>query len=152
MYKELTNEDYQKLSPDDRITELRKWLNGELEYHRNQIRSIAGTDIEQDSDVDNVIATPFDELPTLISDYPEYSAACFLVKYRLEHNIEDGDISVLDTDEYGKLSCDLALDPDNEENYRQIKEERGHIKDLITLCRIFCFEDLQKNFEAWCPN
>lgn len=141
---------YEQMTAEQRIAEFRKWMEDALDNHRATVRSLAGTMVEQDPDIENVIATPFNELALLINDYKEDSPEHFLIKYRLENNVGDCEESILDTNEYGELSCSLIIEGDTDDE-EELAAERTSIDELIDLCRIFCFEDLQKSFEAWRP-
>ena len=150
-YLELTAEQYAGMPMECRVFELAKWIADCLENQMAVMRSIAGTSMESDPEIENVIATPFNDLGMMINDYEEDSACHFLLKYRLEHHSEDCDERILDTNEYGKLSCEYARDSDQEEDIRDIQNIRNYCHDLILLCRIFGLPELEERLQAWCP-
>jgi hypothetical protein len=152
MYEELTQEQYSKLSLQQRVDELKKWIENELENFQNYIRNFSSSGMENE-DIEDIIATPLDELPPLINTYPEDSAQHFLVKYRLAHNIEDCEESILDATEYGKLCCKLAHEAaEDESKARYLNYLDEGIHDSIVICNMFGFEDLRKNLKAWAPS
>jgi hypothetical protein len=156
MYRPLTQIKYKKMSAEAQREDFKKWVADALDNKRAIIRSIAGTMIEQDFEIDNALATPFDELALLINEYTEGTTPHFIVKYRLENNLKECDDSLLDTDDYGKHSCKIIVglddDEDNEDDTSiNVRKERDAFDDLIQFCKIFCFEDLLKSLEAWRP-
>lgn len=155
MYRPLTQIKYKKMSAEDQREDFKKWVADALENKRAIIRSIAGTMLEQNFEIDNALATPFDELALLINEYKEGTSPHFIVKYRFENNLKECDDSLLDTDDYGKHSCRILTeiyDEDNEDDiYINVRKERDAFDDLIQFCKIFCFEDLLKSLEAWRP-
>jgi hypothetical protein len=151
MYTELTAEQYMSMTNEEQINELKKWIEDTLDNQRAIIRTIAGTILEMDEDVTEVIEAPFKDLATLLNNYDEDSAAYAILKYRLDHNVEDCDDLILDTDELGRVICRIALDCESEEEGQDLKDIRAYNDTLQTFCRIFGFEALLKSLRAWRP-
>jgi hypothetical protein len=154
MYEVLTNKQYRKLTAEDQIVELKKWLSDQLDNHCAVMRSVSGTLIEADPEIEEAIGADLNELPTMINDYEEGTAANFIVKYRLANAIEDCDDSILDTDEFGKVVMKLLSNSEyeSEEDINIIRSHKSFCSDMITVCLIFGYEDLRKSFIAWHPN
>lgn len=152
MYRPLTQEKYKKMSAEAQREDFKKWVADALDNKQAIIRSIAGTMIEQNFEIDNALATPFNELALLINEYTEGTSPHFIVKYRLENNLKECDDSLLDTDDYGKHSCRIIVGLfDDFGDDINVSKERDAFDDLIQFCKIFCFEDLLKSLEAWRP-
>jgi hypothetical protein len=151
MYTELTAEQYMSMTNEEQINELKKWIEDALDNHRAIIRSIAGTMTEIDEDIAEALEASFKDLATLLNSYDEDSAAYAILKYRLDHNVEDCDDLILDTDELGRIICRISLDCTSEEDGQDLKDIRAYNDNLQTFCRIFGFEALLKSLQAWCP-
>lgn len=151
MYEALDKEKYSSMNPEERIGELRKWLTEQLDNHKSVLRSIAGTMPEVDEDLDTVMSVDLRDLPTMINNYEENSTAYIVLKYRLENSIEDCDDGLLDCDILGKVVMEILPDCDSEEDVRTILAHRSFADDMITICQIFCLDDLKESFTIWRP-
>jgi len=150
-YQELTTDQYKALPLEGRVEELRKWLEDQLDNQRSVLRSVAGAMPEVDPEIEEVIGVELKELPKMINEYEENSAAHMILKYRLENAIEDLDDTILDTDEFGETIMKVVSEFDSEEDQRTINTYRSFSDDMISICQIFGFEALRKSFNAWRP-
>ena len=151
MYQELKPDEYKKLSLEQRVGELKKWLEDQILNMKAIIRSVAGTIPEANTEIEEVILSDFRYLPKMINDYDDDSAAYALLKYRLENNIVNCGDTVLDTDMFGAISVKECGYCDSEENIQTLDAQRNLADELITLCRMFQFKDLETTLHAWRP-
>lgn len=151
MYEILDNKEYDTMPPEDKIGELRKWMIEQLDNHKAVLRSIAGTIPEADPDLETVLCVDLRELPTMMNDYDEDSAAYAVLKYRMENAIDDCNDSILDSDVIGRIVMGILPDCDSEEDVRTMLAHRSFADDMITICSIFCFDDLRESFAIWRP-
>lgn len=151
MYKLLDPSEYGTMTSEKRVAELRLWLTDQLDNHRAVLRSIAGTMPEADPDLKTVMCVDLKDLPTMMNDYEEDSAAYAVLKYRLENVIDNCDDSILDTELIGKIVMEILPYCDGEEDTRTLLAHRSFAEDMITICKIFCFDDLEKDFTFWQP-
>lgn len=151
MYKVLDPSEYGIMTAFERSTELRAWLIHQLDNHRAVLRSVAGIMPECDEDLDTVMSVDLIELPKMINDYDDGSTAYAVLKYRMENSIDVCDDSILDSDMIGKLVMEILPDCDSEEDVRTILAHRSFAEDMITICQIFCFDDLKGSFTIWRP-
>lgn len=151
MYKLLDPSEYGTMTSEKRVAELRLWLTDQLDNHRAVLRSIAGTMPEADPDLKTVMCVDLKDLPTMMNDYEEDSAAYAVLKYRMENAIDICDDSILDSDMIGKIVMSIVPDCDSEEDVRTLMAHRSFADDMITICSIFCFDDLRESFTTWRP-
>jgi hypothetical protein len=150
-YQELPTESYKKMFPKDQIAELKKWLEDQLNEHRAILRSVAGAIPECDPDLDTVLSVDMRDLPKMINDYEEDSLAHAILKYRIANKVEICDDSILDSDMVGEIVVKICECCDSEEDMRTLQNQRSVADSMVTLCRIFCFKDLEKSFLTWYP-
>lgn len=151
MYKVLDPSEYGIMTLEKRIAELRVWLTDQLDNHMAVLRSIAGIIPEADEDLDTVLSVDLKELPVMMNDFDEYSTAYAVLKYRLENSVDVCDDNILDCDMIGKLVTGILPDINSEEDLRTVLAHRSFADDMITICQIFCFDDLKRRFTIWRP-
>jgi hypothetical protein len=151
MYKVLDIEEYRRMDSGHKIGELRKWVTEQLDNHKSVLRSVAGEIPEINPDLDTVMSVDLRELPTMMNDYEEDSTAYAVLKYRMENAIDDCDDSILDSDMFAKVVMEILPYLSGEEDVKSILTHRSFAEDMITICTIFCFDDLRESFVNWRP-
>jgi hypothetical protein len=151
MYKILDIEEYRRMGVGNKVGELRKWVSGQLDNHKSVLRVVAGETPEINPDLEMVMSVDLRELPTMMNDYEEDSTAYAVLKYRMENAIDDCDDSILDSDMFAKVVMKILPDCDGEEDTRTISAHQSFANDMITICTIFCFDDLRESFTIWRP-
>lgn len=151
MYKVLNKSEYDRMDVGYKVDELKKWLTDQLDNHKAVMRSITGTMPEGDPDLETVMAVDLRDLPTMINDFEEDSAAYAVLKYRMENSIDVCDDSILDSEVIGRIVMEIVPDCDSEEDTRTLLAHRSAVDDLMTICLIFGFDDLRNDFAAWRP-
>lgn len=153
-----TLKQYARLSPDQRIAELKNWIEAELDNTRTCLQQLVGISPEGDSEVETALGTPLDELPLLISTYEEDSMANKIVKKRLADSITDDDIYVLIDSEWGaeRMKDYFQKQASGDACYSQADEDTLHncyhkITNLMELTTILGEEDLYKKVATWLP-
>jgi len=151
MYKELDYKVYGSMSNEQKILELRKWVEDQFANCRATLRAIAYIP-DDDPDILTVIKTPFKDLPKLINDYDEGSVQHMILKYRLDNNIVTGDVSLLDINIIGKITAECCGDsPLTDEDTAAICHNRAVIDELRTICKIFGFMYILEDLIIWRP-
>jgi hypothetical protein len=87
----------------------------------------------------------------MMNDYEEDSTAYAVLKYRMENAIDDCDDSILDSDMFAKVVMEILPDCYSEEDVKTILTHQSFAEDMITVCTIFCFDDLRESFVNWRP-
>lgn len=152
MYEVLKQKAYKKMTADGQIAEFKKWLEDQFNETRAILRSVAGTMPESDPDIDTVISADLRELPKLINDYDEESAAYAILKYRLEKGIDNCGDSILDSDMFGLITSKFCADiGDGEDDCITIEQQRNLIDELRVLCIIFGFDSIRESLTLWRP-
>ena len=151
MYKVLDRKEYGTMTAEDKISELRKWVTEQLDNHKAVLRSITGIIPVANKDFNTVISVDLRDLPTMMNDFDEDSVAYAVLKYRIENAIDDCDDIILDSDAIGRIVMGILPNCDSEEDIRTILAHRSFSDDMITLCSIFCFDDLRESFTIWRP-
>lgn len=151
-------EKYDAMPAVKQIEEIKKWIESELDDAIRSLQQLVGFHPDGNRDVENVMATPYEDLPTLINNYDEDSLEYALVKKRIADNISEEDTWDLLDSEWGadkvkeKIQCMIdcstgMLQADQETlhtNYFQIL----NLMELSTLCGD---EDLHKKVTTWLP-
>jgi hypothetical protein len=150
MYQNLGTEAYEQMTLEQRIDEMRKWVEDQVSNYKAILRAIAGTIPESDPDIDTVITVDLRDLPPMINDFDGNSTAHAILKYRLENSIETCDSFILDSDIIGHITAEICSECDEEDNI-SITQQRNFADELLIICGIFGFKDLASSISAWRP-
>lgn len=152
-------EKYAAMPAVKQIEEIKKWIESELDDAIRSLQQLVGFHPDGNRDVENVMATPYEDLPTLINDYDEDSLEYALVKKRIADHISEEDT-------WDLLDSEWGAEKVKEEIQRKIEvqswEEEGgdaqtlhanyfQILNLMELSTLCGDEDLHKKVTTWLP-
>jgi hypothetical protein len=151
-------EKYAAMPAVKQIAELKKWIESELDDAMRSLQQMTGLHPDVDRDIENVMATPLEDLPTLINRYSEDSMAHELVKKRLADGIsEEGCWDLIDS-KWGVslVNKNIQSQIDSGPGMTQGDDEclhtnYYHITNLMELATILGDEDLHKKIANWLP-
>jgi len=133
-------EHYQALDPAARLEEVKVWATEEFEGWRYDLLMLLQI-LPDDSELDEAFGIVLEELPLAINDYEEGTLAHDIVKYRIEHALEAGDMSQeewVESDVYREYITLTLRDMTewNDENYSSIRDAVNgiwNVHRLVTL-------------------
>lgn len=154
-----TIEQYKVLPVDQRINELKKWMEKEINSIKTILRSTVLVLPDGDTETGEALTLGFEELPLVINDYSPESAAAFIIKYRIEHNIEvvEDEEDILNLKEMGKI---VAKEIHKAQSGRSAQlsginttlDMQQYMDSLRQICTILGFEEELDDLNAWRPN
>ena len=150
MYNDLGATAYNQMSSEEKILEVRKWVDNQLTDCKYQLRVLACIP-DDDPDILTVIRTPYKDLPKLINEYDEESVQNMILKHRLENKIEHCTMNVLDINEIGIFTAKILqedVDGDDAVALEKICKQLDYLRDL---CKILGFQDLLEDIILWRP-
>lgn len=149
MYNELEATAYNQMSSEEKILEVRKWVDNTFADCKYQLRVLACIP-EDRIDILTVIRTPYKDLPKLINEYDEESVQHMILKHRLENKIVHCTPNVLDINTIGIFTAKLLQEVDGEDALalEKICVQLDYLRDL---CKILGFQDLLEDIIIWKP-
>lgn len=155
MWKLKSLDHYTALPAEQRIDEMKHWMLEEISNLKALLRSIGGILSEVEPEIEKALSVKFDELPVVMSELEDNSAANFVVKYRMEHNITTVDYQtecmILNQRDMGQINSDfIRLTEGND--YQEAKELQKYMDSMVQICTILGFEEELNDLLAWRPD
>lgn len=149
MYSLLKATAYNQMSSEEKILEVRKWVDNTFAYCRYQLRNLACIP-DDDPDILTVIKSPYKDLPKLINEYDQNSVQHMILKHRLENKIVHCTMNVLDINAIRIYTLNELRDVDGEDALtdEMICSQLDYLRDI---CKILGFQDLLEDIILWRP-